>query len=196
MPMSSRWPASPHDLGHPPFGHNGEEALDSIAARIGGFEGNAQTLRVLTRLEAKVVDPATGASVGLNLSRASLDASCKYPWGRREGLRKFGAYADDAPVFEWLRAGAPGETTCLEEQVMDWSDDVAYSVHDFEDAVHSGIASLDAFQSRSERMALVDVAHERFPSTGEPGGAAARRSTDSSPSTTGPRTSTARWRTW
>ncbi len=157
-----------HDLGHPPYGHNGEEALDEIADRIGGFEGNAQSLRVLTRLEAKVVDPATGESVGLNLTRASLDAACKYPWPRREGLRKFGTYADDMAVFDWLRQGAPGDRTCIEEQVMDWSDDVAYSVHDFEDAVHSGIASLDAFGSARERRALVEVAHERFPDEGEP----------------------------
>lgn len=157
-----------HDLGHPPYGHNGEEALDRIADRIGGFEGNAQSLRVLTRLEAKVVDPVTGQSVGLNLSRASLDAACKYPWTRRPGLRKFGAYADDVPAFEWLRDGAPADRTCLEEQVMDWSDDVAYSVHDFEDAVHSGIASLDVFASPGERRALVEVAHERFPDEGEP----------------------------
>ena len=151
-----------HDLGHPPFGHNGEDALDEVAERIGGFEGNAQSLRILTRLEAKVVDPTSGASVGLNLSRASLDASCKYPWSRRPGLRKFGVYEDDRAVFEWLREGAVGEMTCIEEQVMDWSDDVAYSVHDLEDAVHSGLVTIEAFRSPTDRQALVDIALERF----------------------------------
>lgn len=158
-----------HDLGHPPYGHNGEDALDDVADRIGGFEGNAQSLRVLARLEAKVVDPATGQSVGLNLSRASLDAACKYPWARKPGLRKFGAYQDDLDVFAWLRAGAPGERTCIEEQVMDWSDDVAYSVHDVEDAVHSGLARLEAFRSPAERAELVEAAFERF---GSPAGTA------------------------
>lgn len=135
-----------HDLGHPPFGHNGEEALAVVAQPCGGFEGNAQSFRLLTRIEAKSVD-ANGKSVGLNLTRASLDAATKYPWASSENPRKFGVYDDDLEIFHWMRAGAPAGRKCIEAQIMDWSDDCAYSVHDLEDAIFAGQISVKKFDT-------------------------------------------------
>ncbi|WP_371740008.1 deoxyguanosinetriphosphate triphosphohydrolase [Frigoribacterium sp. VKM Ac-2836] len=154
-----------HDLGHPPFGHNGERALNEWSSDIGGFEGNAQTLRLLTRIEPKVID-ATGRSFGLNLTRASLDASCKYPWPTAQGIpdpggrMKFGFYDDDTAAFEWLRRGAPRRRRCVEAQVMDLSDDIAYSVHDFEDAVVNGYVDVAALGARVDHDSLVTAMHE------------------------------------
>jgi dGTPase len=133
-----------HDMGHPPFGHNGEEALAEIAEPCGGFEGNAQSLRLLTRIEAKTVD-INGKSLGLNLTRASLDAATKYPWARAENPRKFGVYDDDVEIFTWVREGAPIGRKCIEAQIMDWSDDCAYSVHDLEDAIFAGQITVKNF---------------------------------------------------
>ena len=135
-----------HDMGHPPFGHNGEEALAEVAEPCGGFEGNAQSFRLLTRIEAKTVD-TKGTSIGLNLTRASLDAATKYPWARAENPRKFGVYDDDTEIFNWVRQGAPAGRKCMEAQIMDWSDDCAYSVHDLEDAIFAGQITVKNFDS-------------------------------------------------
>ena len=140
-----------HDLGHPPFGHNGEEALADIAKDFGGFEGNAQSFRLLVRLEAKTVD-ANGKSIGLNLTRASLDGATKYPWPRSQNPRKFGVYDDDVEVFNWMRMGAPVDKKCIEAQIMDWSDDCAYSVHDLEDAIFVKQVSVANFANDYEQI--------------------------------------------
>ena len=156
-----------HDLGHPPFGHNGESALDAVAGSVGGFEGNAQTLRLLTRLEPKRAHP-DGRPAGLNLTRASLDAATKYPWRRGRApltTTKFGVYDDDLEVFEWFRAGAPEARRSVEAEVMDWSDDVAYSVHDVEDAIASGWLDLRMLRDRTDVDAVLAVAAEVY----EPG---------------------------
>ncbi|MEW9534502.1 deoxyguanosinetriphosphate triphosphohydrolase [Microbispora sp. NPDC049125] len=150
-----------HDLGHPPFGHNGEAALNEMAAGCGGFQGNAQNLRLLTRLEAKVITE-DGRSAGLNLTRAALDAVCKYPWAgstcrlpgvphARDG-QPYCVYPDDLAVFHWVREGAPDYAVSFEAQIMDWADDVAYSVHDLEDALTSGHVTAEALRDPEERL--------------------------------------------
>ena len=151
-----------HDLGHPPFGHNGEKALSEWATECGGFEGNAQSFRLLVRLEPKAVD-ANGVPRGLNLTRTSLLASIKYPWSAEtpdmdpSGRAKFGVYADDQDVFEWVRQGLPPRRLTIEAEVMDFSDDVAYSVHDFEDAIVNGYLDPAALASEKDRS---DILHD------------------------------------
>lgn len=174
-----------HDLGHPPFGHTGEDVLDELMRRQGGFEGNAQTLRILCRLEKKLDDPerqlrrgaplwyARGEdrAVGLNLCSRSLAAVLKYdrtiPRKRkpRDELVK-GHYATENTVVESIWRNVIGEGPAdarrgrrktIECQVMDLADDLAYSTYDLEDAFKAGLLTPIDLLSPSQAIAT-DVA--------------------------------------
>jgi dGTPase len=138
-----------HDIGHPPFGHRGEEVLARLMFQHGGFEANAQNFRVLGLLEVKFPDRP-----GLDLTRAVLDATLKYrqPW---DGARRKFYYVDDPAVkglVEWAMQGF--EQLSFEGQAMDWADDVAYSSHDFEDGLHAGLITHQRLRTyQSEIMA-------------------------------------------
>ncbi|MDO4909319.1 MAG: deoxyguanosinetriphosphate triphosphohydrolase [Corynebacterium sp.] len=158
-----------HDIGHPPCGHNGERILNELADKCGGFEGNAQTLRILTRLEPKILEG--NESYGLNLTRASLDAACKYPWTKTQPdgstKQKYSCYDEDKEIFEWIRQGNDSPRPPMEGQVMDWSDDIAYSVHDVEDGILSGRISLASLWDLVELSELAQKGVDRFGGTVE-----------------------------
>lgn len=131
-----------HDLGHPPFGHIGEEVLDEIARCHGlsdGFEGNAQTFRILATLIKRYSGEEHNLVEGLGLTEATLAACVKYPWERgKSGKRyqKYGYIDVDEGRFNDLVAPYlkpdPDKGT-LEAQIMDWADDISYATHDIED---------------------------------------------------------------
>jgi dGTPase len=144
-----------HDLGHPPFGHNGEHALDELMKMHGGFEGNAQTLRILSHVERKLVrlqDGSTSAEFGLDLTYRSLASILKYDHPIKvqrqpdDDLEK-GYYASEqALVKEIKRRVSPGlphgkEFKTIECSIMDIADDIAYSTYDLEDSLHAGFVS-------------------------------------------------------
>ncbi len=127
-----------HDLGHPPFGHTAEETLNQLAHKVGGFEGNAQSFRVVTKLAFK-----SQRYSGLDLTRATLAAILKYPWFKgknRKKLKKWGAYKSEEDDFQFARKSGPKDhfVRTAEASLMDWADDVTYSVHDMEDFYRAG----------------------------------------------------------
>jgi dGTPase len=136
-----------HDLGHPPFGHNGEKALQSMMYKHArrSFEGNAQSFRIVTNLEPKV--QAGERWCGLDLTRTTLKAILKYPWDENdERAKKKGKFClydqpDDRAVFDWLFEGEKLDCT-IATHILETADDIAYAVHDFEDGVWSGMIPL------------------------------------------------------
>jgi dGTPase len=151
-----------HDLGHPPFGHLAEEALDELAASFGGFEGNAQSFRILTRLALRAE-----TYNGLDLTRRTLNGVLKYPWTRDEGSQehfdKWNAYSADEPAFNWVRDDSWGDRRSIEAEIMDWADDVTYAVHDMDDFFRAGLVPLDRLvRLQSERSAFQDYIRERY----------------------------------
>lgn len=164
-----------HDLGHPPFGHHGEkvirEAVDSASrgtdsarketgtSEGDGFEGNAQSFRIVTRLAAHSNSKPDRDDAGLNLTRATLNSILKYPWFRGESEEhphKWGAYRADSERFRWVRGPDSNQSKSLEAQIMDWADDVTYAVHDLEDFFRAGLIPVHRLRGTTELDRFID----------------------------------------
>jgi dGTPase len=163
-----------HDLGHPPFGHSGERTLNELMKPYGGFEGNAQTLRLIT----ETIYSSKGERQGMNPTRSFLDGILKYktPHGELENPANHFIYDEQRSYVEFAFGGAslPKELTAgkklnsfrsVECQIMDWSDDAAYSLNDLADGIHSGIINKEKLErwaserslSREENRSLEEV---------------------------------------
>jgi dGTPase len=152
-----------HDLGHPPHGHAVETELDRVISGpresggyeiLDGYEDNAQSFRIVTKLAMRNLEFGD-----LNLTRASLNASLKYPWFRKRKEedayrhKKRGAYRTEEAEFDWVREGyfRHGGERCAEAALMDWADDVAYAVHDVDDFYRAGIIPLDRLRNPDDQ---------------------------------------------
>ena len=139
-----------HDLGHPPFGHTSEEELNKLVQSAGlsdGYEGNAQSFRIVTKL---AISDARNADdlplVGLNLSRQTLDGILKYPWGFGNNSKyphKWGYYETEKEIFDWVRNNRPPLQRSLTAEIMDWADDITFAIHDLIDFFRAGRIPID-----------------------------------------------------
>jgi dGTPase len=157
-----------HDLGHPPFGHIAEEVLRACVANKDiwdGFEGNAQSFRIVTKLALRSM-----RARGLNLTRATLNALLKYPWTRQSDgykKKKYGLYQSEKEEFDFARGLHPvvgDDRKSPEAEIMDWADDITYAVHDAEDFYRARLIPLDRLASlddRSERQRFFDGMYQR-----------------------------------
>lgn len=146
-----------HDLGHPPYGHIAEKILNDLAQKHGlpdGFEGNAQSFRIVSKL---AVGDAIGSEKeirGLNLTRATLNGILKYPWihgSNPQKPNKWGAYESERDIFEWARKECFGPfVKCAEAELMDWADDITYAVHDLLDFFCAGQIPLERLSDEND----------------------------------------------
>jgi dGTPase len=141
-----------HDIGHPAFGHSGEETLHKLMLRFGGFGANPQNVRIVTFLEAKYDNG------GLDLTRATLDGLVKYPWlfdrEKHRDKSKF-TYEADADLLNWIKHGVQNRTrTPIEGSIADWADQVAYCVNDIEDALRAGLLSFIEMRTRADEISV------------------------------------------
>lgn len=165
-----------HDLGHPPFGHDGEKVICQAVEKReqDGYEGNAQSFRIVTRLAAHTdnhpdMDGVNnrGDASGLNLTRATLNAILKYPKLRGKsgcGNKKWGVYNTDRDRFEWVRRGLTRAHPVLEAQLMDWADDVTYAVHDLEDFYRAGLIPIHLLSRSAEQGRFIEAVIQEYPS--------------------------------
>ena len=133
-----------HDLGHPPFGHAGERALDELLADFGGFDHNAQALRIVTDLERRYA-----AFDGLNLSWETLEGLVKHngPIVDRQGMAvgRYARHGAPAPIVAYskIQELELWSYASVEAQVAALSDDIAYDAHDIDDGLRAGLFTLD-----------------------------------------------------
>jgi dGTPase len=145
-----------HDIGHPPFGHTGERTLHRLMASYGGFEGNAQTLRILTSI-------LFGPDRGMNPTRGFIDGVLKYKtlYGEVAEQKNQFLYAEQDEVLQFVTDGAPFPDSLpsgmarngfrsVECQVMDWADDTAYSLNDIADGIHAGFITVEKIERWAE----------------------------------------------
>jgi dGTPase len=160
-----------HDLGHPPFGHAGEKALNVLMARFGGFEGNAQTLRLLT--ETMWPNTRDGGRQGMAPTRGLLDGVLKYKrtTDGSESDSKF-IYVEQIEIVDFvhgLSGTVPSKLKSLECQIMDWADEIAYSVGDVIDGFNARFITIDRLKrwnNKDRDEALVKKLIDAFENTG------------------------------
>jgi dGTPase len=153
-----------HDLGHPPFGHIAEEELNQLVRHAGlrdGYEGNAQSFRIVTRLASSDArDLKKRPIAGLNLTKTTLDGILKYPWasGDRNHPNKWGFYHGEEEIFKWVRMGKEPRRRSAVAEIMDWADDITFAIHDLLDFYCAGKIPIDRCKKRrsAERERLIN----------------------------------------